>query len=79
MFIDLLNRLSSFRYYDIQYCYIIIDITYTNLIAAIMFHRPYTDGNGNYAYKDKWYEHQYPHMATGGQLVAYQQLKHKQY
>lgn len=52
---------------------------YTNLIAAIMFHRPYTDGNGNYAYKDKWYKHQYPHMATGGQLVAYQQLKHKQY
>ena len=49
---------------------------YTNLIAAIMFHRPYTDSYRNYAYEDKWYKDQYPHMAARGQLVTNKQLKH---
>lgn len=43
-----------------------------------MFHTPYTDGDGDDADEDERYEHQDPHVARGGQLVAHEQLKHQQ-
>lgn len=49
----------------------------TYLITSIMFHRPYTDSNGHYTYKNKWYKDQYPNMAASGQLVTDKKFKHK--
>lgn len=49
------------------------------LVIPVMFDWPNTDGNWDYAYKYKWNEDKNPHMAARGQLVAYEELKHKQY